>query len=134
MALGVMLILGLLVHDFIAEEPRRLGTRVGDECLFLGEFEMERFTQELSQLVFDGFGLYPWSRKTEQNIVGVAYIAESPIGWVVGVEGRYLLGGPKQLFGRPAIAHSPTTGGLAPEGVVPSVYPPGFTPIVLGKE
>ena len=32
----VVLVVGLLVYEFVAEEPRRLAGGVGDESLFLG--------------------------------------------------------------------------------------------------
>jgi hypothetical protein len=43
-------------RDFIAEKPCRTASRMRDERLFLGQFELEFFAQEHSELLFDLFG------------------------------------------------------------------------------
>ena len=42
--------------DLIAQEPCSLASRMGDERLFLGEFQLEFFSQERLESLLDRFG------------------------------------------------------------------------------
>ena len=76
---------GVLDGDLITEESCRAGTGVGDQRLFLGQFQLEVIAQELRQSDFDllGFGLRP--DEPEELIVGVAGILQPPVARVPGI-------------------------------------------------
>jgi hypothetical protein len=61
----------VLDGDLVAEEPRRAGAGVGDQCLAGVQFQREGLSQERRQPGFDllGFGLRPG--EPQQVIVGL---------------------------------------------------------------
>lgn len=88
----------LLVYHVIVEEPRRLGTGMGNQRFFLGHFQFEGISQELSSLLLDCFRFRSGTSKTEQGIVRIPYIVEPPIVVIIGVARRKLLELLSRLF------------------------------------
>ena len=88
--------LGVLVLrcDLIAEKMRCLGLRMGDERLFLGQFQFEVIAQKRSQLPLDVFRFFPWPSEPKEGVVRVSHIAEPPVVRIGGVTSRQSL----QLF------------------------------------
>jgi hypothetical protein len=78
----------VLDGDLVAEEGRRLGAGVRDQCLVLVEFQLEVIMQELCQALLDllGFGL--GSGEPEEVIVGIADISKPPVAGITRVPAR----------------------------------------------
>lgn len=68
----VIAVLGLNV---VTQKARGLLVGMGDQSLFLGEFELECLLQVRAQLVLDLLCFCPRSRQTEQHVVCVADIS-----------------------------------------------------------
>jgi hypothetical protein len=78
-------------HEVIAEEPRGLCPRMGDQGLGLGEFELEVLAQEPSDRLLDRLSLTAWAAKPQQPILRVPDIPQASIGWVVRVQAGHRL-------------------------------------------
>ena len=76
---------GACHRDLVAEEPRRAGAGVGDQCLVLREGEFELVAQEHRKTLFDllGFGL--GSGEPQQGVVGVAAVAQPAVAGIIGI-------------------------------------------------
>ncbi|MBW8090841.1 hypothetical protein IGW14_23240 [Streptomyces hygroscopicus subsp. hygroscopicus] len=59
-----------------------------DQCLFLGQFQLEFIAQELSQALFDLLGLGFRSRETQEVVVRVAYVTQPAICRIAGIRAR----------------------------------------------
>src|SRR5579863_9163085 len=75
----------MLRCDLVSEEAGCTGMCMRNQGLFLAHFQLEFLLQEFSQLFLNLFRLYLWPRKSEQEIIGVAHISQSPIFGVVRV-------------------------------------------------
>ncbi len=64
----VIAVLGL---DVVTQKAGRLLVSMGDQGLFLGEFELERVLQVRSQLLLDLLCFCPRSRKAQQYIIRI---------------------------------------------------------------
>jgi hypothetical protein len=65
--LGVVVLDG----DLVAEEPRRPGAGVGDQCFLPGQFQLEVVMQECGQALLDLLGLGPWSGEPQEVVVRI---------------------------------------------------------------
>src|SRR5664280_3764986 len=80
----VMRIIGVLDDDIVAEEARSLAGCVRDQRFLLGEFQLERVTQECPELLLDRLGFGLWPGKSEEAVIGIAHIMQPPIRRIVG--------------------------------------------------
>jgi len=64
-------VVAVLHGDLIAEESRRAGPRVRDQCLLLRQFQLEVITQELCKALLDVLGFGFWSGEPQEMIVGL---------------------------------------------------------------
>src|SRR5664280_2954150 len=90
----VMRIIGVLDDDIVAEEARSLAGCVRAQRFLLGEFQLERVTQEYPELLLDRLGFGLWPGKSEEAVIGIAHIMQPPIRRIVGVP----CGQPLRLF------------------------------------
>src|SRR5258707_6678107 len=83
-------------RGYPAEEPRRARAGVGDQRLFLVEFQLEIVDQELGQALPDllclGFG----SGEPEEVIICVSAVAQTPVGGILGIPGGQVAEPPPQ--------------------------------------
>ncbi len=56
-----------------------------DERLLFREVELQLLAQVLFQPLFDRHGLFPRTDKTEEEVIGVAHVPQSPVVWIVRV-------------------------------------------------
>src|SRR5262249_31660246 len=66
----VVLLVGVQGDDLVAEESCRLRSRMSDQRLLPGEFELEHIAQESFQLTLDLFGLLAWPTEAEEESSG----------------------------------------------------------------
>ncbi len=66
----VEFVIDMLAHNLIPEEFRRPCSRMRQERFCLGEFQLERFAQELSEFAFDFLGLFLWATETKSGSQG----------------------------------------------------------------
>lgn len=78
-------LVAVLSPNVIAEKASGLGVGMRDQGFFLGEFQMECLSQVRSQLVLDLHRLSPCSRKTKQDIVCIADVAQSSVAGIIGI-------------------------------------------------
>lgn len=66
-ALTAMIVLAVGVHgdEIVAEETRRLRAGMRGQRLLLREFQLERLLRELSQLLLDLLGIFPWPMEAQ---------------------------------------------------------------------
>jgi hypothetical protein len=81
----------LVVHDMVIEETCLLCTRMSNQGLFLGHFELERLLQEVPQLLFNFLSFRSRTSKAKKRIVGLPNIGEASIGLIVGINGGKFL-------------------------------------------
>ena len=93
----VVLVVGLLVYDVEAQEPRWLRGRMGDERLLGREFQFQCLLQVCVQLTLDTFGFSLTPDVSKEEVIRVADVPEAP-----EVGGRW---------GRPKVAVSSPCGG-----------------------
>src|SRR6266567_2817519 len=62
----------LLVHNVIVQKSRFFAACVGDERLFLGHFQFEGVSQELSELLLDCLCFFSRASKAEERIIRIA--------------------------------------------------------------
>jgi hypothetical protein len=62
--------------DLVAEECRRAGSGVGDQRLFLGQFQLEVIMQEPREALLDLFGFNFRSDEPEEVIVGLCRVPD----------------------------------------------------------
>jgi len=65
--------------DLVAEEPRRAGAGVGDQCLLLGQLQLEVIAQELGEASLDLLGLGLRSGEPEQDVIGVSHVTQPSV-------------------------------------------------------
>ena len=80
--------LAVLDGDLVAEEPGRARAGVGDQGLALRKLQLEIVEQELSEALFDLFGLGLRSGEPEEVIVCVPCVPQPPVAGVLGIPGR----------------------------------------------
>jgi hypothetical protein len=85
MTAKVVLLIGVQGDDLVAEESCRFRSRMGDQRLLPGEFELERVVQESPQLKSDLFGLLPWPTEAEQEVIRIPDIPQASEVGVVGI-------------------------------------------------
>jgi len=76
---AVEFVIDMLAHNLITEEFRRPCSRMRQERFCLGEFQLERFAQELSEFAFDFLGLFLWATETKHPIIGISHVTESAV-------------------------------------------------------
>src|SRR6266849_799799 len=81
----------MLRCNLIPKKTRYLCMCMGNEGLFLGQFQFEMIAQELSELALDVFCFFPWSSKSKQCVIRISHIAESPVIGVGGITSWQLL-------------------------------------------
>ncbi len=104
--------------DLIAEETRRLGAGVRDQCLVVRQFQGEIIAQEYRQALFDllGFGL--GSDEPEQGVVAVPDIAQPPIAGIARIPAGH---GPQLLAQLPRLRVVATPVCPVPGGAHPGI-------------
>ena len=67
----VMFFIGMECHDFVSEEARRMVAGVGDQRLYLGEFQPQCIAKELADAAFDRLGFVSGTAESEQPIIRI---------------------------------------------------------------
>ena len=75
----IALMVGLQDGDLIAEEACGLRPSVGDQRLWLREFQLEFIAQELAELGLDLLGLASWAGEPQQEVVSVANVVKTTV-------------------------------------------------------
>src|SRR5258708_35876638 len=86
----VEFVIGMLTHDLIAEKVRRSCSRMRQERFLFGQFQLECFTQELSEFAFDFLGLLLRATETKHPIIRIPHITESAVIRIFGTFARQL--------------------------------------------
>ncbi len=97
----------VLDGDLVAEESRRSGAAVGDERLFLVEFQLEVIAQERRQAGLDLLGLGLRPGEPEEVIICVPGVAEPPEAGITGIPAGQASQLLAQLPDRGAVAAGP---------------------------
>jgi hypothetical protein len=75
-------------HEVVAEEAGGFRAPMGDERLGLGKFQLEVLIQERSEVLPDGLGFVTWPREAQQEVIGVAHVAQPPVVRVLRIDDR----------------------------------------------
>ena len=78
-------VIGMAGCDLISEEAGCTGTCMGDQGLFLTQFQLEGVSQELFQALPYLLRFCLWSCKAEQKVVRIAHISQASIVRIKGV-------------------------------------------------
>ena len=114
----VLLVVGVLVDDRIAEDARGFCPRIRNQGLLLGALAFELPTQELRELTFDRFSLLPWATAPQQPIVRVPSGPASAKVRVVGIARGQAVGVATPRLGPFGLARHPwLSRGLEPRQV-----------------
>src|SRR6266545_5401507 len=81
----VELVVAVLGHDVVAQEPGSAGAGVRDQRLRLGQFQLELLAQELAQPLLDLHRFALGSAETEENVVGVPDVAQPTIARIAKI-------------------------------------------------
>src|ERR1019366_3686932 len=75
----------VLGDDVVAEEPRLLGTGVGNQRLISRQFQREIVAQEPGQALLDFLRFGPWTGEPEEMVIGVPDVPEPAVAGVTGI-------------------------------------------------
>jgi len=78
----------VLDGDLVAEEGRRPGAGVRDQCLVLVEFQLEVVMQERCEALLDLLGFGSGSGEPEEVIICVPDISQPPVAGITRVSAR----------------------------------------------
>src|SRR5262249_41039667 len=127
-----LLIVGVLLDDVVAAEPRALGPGGRHQGLLVRE--LERVEQALVELGLDRLGFFPWAAEAQEPIIGVPDVPEPAERRVVRLSRRQLLCLPAQALGLFESPSHPFVPGGLQERHVRRIWPPTVPAIVCWEE